>query len=157
MKRDTLGKLTPVVQKKLLNAIKAGNYITVSARYAGIHPNTFHRWMKRGREAQSGAYRKFFEAVKEAETYAEVRAVAIIQQQMEDNWRAAVAYLERKFPKRWSPREKRESSSGADTKPAGKRYEHQYDESQLAQVVRVLHEIGAIELPPEDGADPPDS
>ena len=37
-------------------------------------------------------------------TKAEVRAVAIIQKKMPDDWRAALAYLERKHPKRWGRR-----------------------------------------------------
>jgi len=33
-----------------------------------------------------------------------VRAVAIIQKKMPDDWRAALSYLERKHPKRWGRR-----------------------------------------------------
>jgi hypothetical protein len=33
-----------------------------------------------------------------------VRAVAIIQKKMPDDWRAALTYLERKHPKRWGRR-----------------------------------------------------
>jgi hypothetical protein len=49
-------------------------------------------------------YRHFFQAVRVAEGEAEVRNVAIIQKQMPANWRAAMAYLERKRPKRWGRR-----------------------------------------------------
>jgi hypothetical protein len=60
--------------------------------------------MERGERARSGKFRQFWQSVKEAENEAEVRAVAIIQKQMPDNWRAALSFLERKFPKRWGRR-----------------------------------------------------
>ena len=97
-------KLTPEVQEKILTAIRAGNYGHVAAKYAGIGERTFYRWMAQGEKARAGKYRQFRQAVEAAESEAEVRAVAIIQKQMPDNWRAALSYLERKHPKRWGRR-----------------------------------------------------
>lgn len=97
-------KLTPEVQEKILTAIRAGNYAHVAAQYAGIGERTYYRWMERGEKAKAGRYRQFWQAVKEAESEAEVRAVAIIQKKMPDDWRAALTYLERKHPRRWGRR-----------------------------------------------------
>ena len=92
------------VQEKIVTAIRAGNYAQVAAVYAGIGERTFFRWMELGEEAKAGRYRQFWQAVKAAEGEAEVRAVAIIQRKMPDDWRAAMSYLERKHPKRWGRR-----------------------------------------------------
>ena len=97
-------KLTPEVQEKIITAIRAGNYAQVAAVYAGIGESTFYRWMAQGERAKAGRYRRFWQAVKEAEGEAEVRAVAIIQKKMPEDWRAAMTYLERKHPKRWGRR-----------------------------------------------------
>ncbi len=99
-------KLTAEVQEKIVSAIRAGNYANVAAGYAGIGERTFYRWLQRGQEAKQGLYRQFWQAVKKAEREAEVRAVAIIQKHMEDNWQAAMTYLERKFPGRWGRRDR---------------------------------------------------
>lgn len=100
-RRQRRGKLTPQVQQKIVEAIRAGNYVSVAAQYAGIDRSTFYRWMERGENSRSGKYRSFFLAVRQAESFAEVRAVAILQSEMKENWRAALSYLERKFPTRW--------------------------------------------------------
>ena len=99
-------KLTPEVREKVVSAIRAGNYANVAAEYAGIGERTFYRWLQRGQAANRGIYRQFWQAVKKAEREAEVRAVAIIQKHMEDNWQAAMTYLERKFPDRWGRRDR---------------------------------------------------
>jgi hypothetical protein len=105
-------KLNPERQAEIVSAIKAGNYAEIAAAYAGISRGTYFLWMKKGKEdARSGKetiYSDFFDAVKKAESDAEVRAVAIIQRAMPENWQAAMTYLERKFPARWSRGERLE-------------------------------------------------
>ena len=107
-------KLTPEVQAAICEALRAGNYAEVAARYAGIGSTTFYRWMERGAADMAAGkatpFSEFSDAIKKAETDAEVRAVAIIQKAMPKNWQAAMTYLERKFPKRWSRGERREVS-----------------------------------------------
>lgn len=100
--RKDRSKLTPEVQQRIVEVIRAGNYVSVAARFAGIGRRTFYKWMARGEREESGPYRDFYVAVRQAEAFAEVRAVAILQSEMKDNWRAALGYLERKFPTRWA-------------------------------------------------------
>ncbi|HET7354039.1 MAG TPA: hypothetical protein VFJ11_08360 [Gaiellaceae bacterium] len=58
--------------------------------------------MARGEREASGLYRDFVEALRGAEAEAEVQAVLVLRQAMGyDNWRPALAYLERKHPERW--------------------------------------------------------
>jgi hypothetical protein len=42
-------KLTPVVETKLMTALRAGQTIRGAARYAGLSPDTVERWIARGR------------------------------------------------------------------------------------------------------------
>ncbi|MEM1182106.1 MAG: hypothetical protein AAGM22_27405 [Acidobacteriota bacterium] len=99
-------KLTPEVQDRIITAIRAGNYSRVAAEYAGISERTFYGWLRRGKKAKSGLYREFWCAVQRAEREAEVRAVAMIQKSMDGNWRAALAFLERKYPSRWGRKDR---------------------------------------------------
>ncbi len=99
-------KLTAEVQEKIIAAIRAGNYASVAAEYAGISERTFYNWLQWGQERGRGPYFHFLQAVKTAERESEVRAVAIIQKHMDDNWQAAMTYLERKHPSRWGRRDR---------------------------------------------------
>jgi hypothetical protein len=94
-------KLTPEVQKRLVEAIKAGNYYEAACGFAGIHYSTFREWMIKGEKAKSGKFREFYEAIKKAENEAEVRMVAQWQQHMPENWQAIATFLERRYPDRW--------------------------------------------------------
>jgi len=40
--------LTPAVQQRILDAIRAGMFIERAARYGGIDASTFRRWMEKG-------------------------------------------------------------------------------------------------------------
>ena len=100
-------KLTPDVQKRVVEAIRAGNYKEVAARYAGIGESTFYEWLKRGASHRVG-YVEFAEAVKNAEAEAEVRDVALIEKAAMENWTAAAWRLERRYPDRWGRRERHE-------------------------------------------------
>jgi len=64
--------------------------------------------MSRGDQEPGSDYARFREAVLRAEAEAEVYAVAIIRRAMGDDWRAAVAYLERRHPTRWRTRHQTE-------------------------------------------------
>ena len=97
--------LSPEVQKKICDAIAAGNYYQAACSYAGIEYQTFRNWMKAGKDASEGPFFDFFLAVLKAEADAEVRVVAQWQQQIPANWAAARDFLARRYPSRWGPRE----------------------------------------------------
>ena len=99
-------KLTPERQKKLVDAIRAGNYYETACTYAGIEYQTFRNWMTAGEQATRGKYFGFFEAITRAEAEAESRAVALWQKAMPDDWRAAQMFLERRHPDRWGKQDK---------------------------------------------------
>jgi transposase len=96
-------KLTPQIQQKIVDAIKAGNYQETAATYAGITPSTFYRWMQQAEQPRAPRpLREFREAVLEARAQAEVRNVALVQKAANDgSWQAATWFLERSFQNRW--------------------------------------------------------
>lgn len=99
-------KLTPEIQNRICTALRAGNYRDAAADYAGIDGGTLRRWLARGEREQSGTYRAFRAAVREAEAAAELRVVAQWQQHMPESWQACRDYLERRFPDRWGRRDR---------------------------------------------------
>jgi len=129
-------KLTPEVQKKIVDAIKLGSYAEVAAALAGVHPGTYYRWMQLGEAASSGKYYEFRESVKEANAFSEAYAIAMVRKAMPENWQAAMTYLERRFPDRWT-RMQRLEHTGAQGKDL-------FDASALAAHPAVAP------LPPDD-------
>lgn len=89
-------KLTDDRVERILQALRAGNYLETAARYAGIGETTLHEWRHR--------YPEFRVAVEKARADAEARNVAVIQQAAAQTWQAAAWWLERSFPARWGRR-----------------------------------------------------
>lgn len=97
-------RFTPEVREKVLVAIRAGNYLEVAARYAGISRSTLFGWLDRGRKARSGQFLEFLDAVDGAIAQAEVAAVADVVKASQTDWRAAAWLLERgPAHQRWRP------------------------------------------------------
>lgn len=129
MSRET--RLTTDIQKKIVAAVKQGNYFCTAFTAAGISKATFYRWMQQGEAEEEGIYRDFRDSIKKAEGESERAAIARIQQAakgqrvriqkirevalsdgsivplketietIEYSWQADAWYLERKFPDRW--------------------------------------------------------
>ena len=101
-------KFTPETRKRLLDAIRMGNYRESSCNYAGISVSTFYAWLDKGKKQNRGEFVEFLEAVTRAEADAEVRMIAQWQAQIPKDWRAARDFLVRRFPERWGPRARME-------------------------------------------------
>ncbi len=102
-------KLTEEVHDRIVGALLLGLYQDQAARYGGINPGTFYRWIDRGASElkKDAIYREFREAVQKARAEAEARRIAVIHQAAEDGtWQAAAWWLERSFPERWGRRQK---------------------------------------------------
>ena len=146
-------KLTPEIQQRLVEALRAGNTREAAAAYAGISRSTFYNWLERGRNPRMTKKNRVFKAdkgfldfldiVTRAENQAEVRCVAVLQkaahgwpvkktttktdkkiigktedghpiygtevsttvaEYTEYDWRAALEWLQRRYPKRWGLR-----------------------------------------------------
>lgn len=112
-------KLTPEMQGRIVDAIRAGNYLDTAAAYAGINRGTLHDWLKKGRGKNARKpFSAFVEAVDEAMAVAEVRFVAHIATAAQDpkHWTASAWMLERRHPDRWGRRERVEHT-GKDGGP----------------------------------------
>lgn len=104
-------KLTLERKNNLIESIRKGSYLNAACRIAGITEQTFYNWMERGEKAKKGEYFEFFEAARDAEAQAEIRAVAQWQSKMGDDWRAARDFLRYRFGKNgWSDISKIEHS-----------------------------------------------
>ena len=104
-------KLNPKVQKRIYQAIRAGNYKEVACQFAGISGTTLRNWVNKGKEAYAKGddncvYYHFLKGLEEAEAEAEVRNVAIVQRAAEKQWQASAWMLERRHPDRWSRNDK---------------------------------------------------
>lgn len=98
-------KLTKELIEEAAKYIRAGNYACVVANYLGIGESTWYRWLQEGEVAKSGLKREFWESIKKAEAVPEIRNVNIVQKAAEENWQAAMTYLQRRFPERWGRRD----------------------------------------------------
>lgn len=94
-------KLDAERQERILAAIRAGSYAEPACRAAGISESTYYRWLQRGEAEEQGIYADFVRAVRRAEAEAEVQAVEFVQLHMPKDWRAAITFLERRYPSRW--------------------------------------------------------
>jgi transposase len=92
---------TPEVEERLINALRAGNYIETAAAHAGISKVTLYERLKRGARAATGADHDFSQAVEKALADAEVLDVALIARAAKENWKAAAWRLQHRFPDRW--------------------------------------------------------
>ena len=93
---------------RIIQALRAGNTRRASCGYAGISEDTFANWLK--------GHSEFAEAVKKAESDAEVRNVAIIQKAADTTWQAAAWWLERKHKAEWSSRVEQTGADGTPVK-----------------------------------------
>ncbi|MFN3323431.1 MAG: hypothetical protein ACK5AZ_08045 [Bryobacteraceae bacterium] len=101
-KRGRPTKLTPEIQKVIVDAINAGGFIETSVTLAGISRDTFYEWLKRGNREKSGIYRDFTDAIKKALASAETHYMALIGRAAKTQWQAAAWMLERRFRQNWA-------------------------------------------------------
>lgn len=87
-------KRTPAVEAAILQALRAGVTRTAAAESNGIPRETLSRWMARNIT--------FRHAVLSAESAAEVRMTITLRQAGETDWKAALAWLERRRPDDWA-------------------------------------------------------
>jgi transposase len=97
-------KLDADVAKRITDLVRVGNYVETAAAAAGVHKVTLHRWLRRGREEESGPYHDLFEALEKAQGESESRDVALLAKAAAEDWQAAAWRLERRFPRKYGAR-----------------------------------------------------
>lgn len=95
-------KLTKEVERKLVNALSAGNYIETSCLHAGISVSSYYKWKKAGEDGDPD-YEKFANAVNTALAAAEMGTLDIVRQVAveESDAKAAQWLLSHRFGSRW--------------------------------------------------------
>lgn len=96
-----------------MQVVRAGNYLTVAAQFAGVGNSTLKSWLARGRIASAAEdrgedippeerrYLDFLAAVSAAEVHAEVLAATAWRSKVTEDWRAARDFLRYRVPDRW--------------------------------------------------------
>jgi hypothetical protein len=88
-------KLTPDLQERICQLIRAGNTHEIAAEATGVSARAFYNW-----KSTKPAFR---EAIERAEADAEAILVARISKAAAaGSWRAATWLLERRNPERWA-------------------------------------------------------
>lgn len=172
--------LTSEVAEKIVTAIRSGAYAEIAATYAGVSRSTYFLWMARGRhdaeERDAGdfpaidkshthewsietgvcwcghtRYSDFMDRIKEAEATSEIHAIGKVRSAFDTDWKAAMTYLERRYPSRW----RRRTSVEVGTEPEGIDTETGAEEEmgtkeRLARILSVLDRSGQM---PQEGAE----
>jgi hypothetical protein len=86
-------KLTAATQAAILTALRGGMTRTAAAESNGVDRTQLWRWMAR--------FATFRNAIMQAEAQAEVRATITLRQAGETDWKAALAWLERRRHADW--------------------------------------------------------
>lgn len=116
--------LTPELQDKILEAVRAGAYVETAVKAAGVSKQTFYNWLKRGNREKKrlakntrarmrkreAPYVEFVDAIQKTFAEAELRDLVLIGIAAKTQWQAAAWRLERKFPQRYARRERHEIS-----------------------------------------------
>jgi hypothetical protein len=133
-------KLTPETADRLVSLIKAGNYLSVAVRAAGISRALFYQWLDRGASdaPEDAEYAELRTRVENAKAEGEARNVAAIASAARENWQAAAWLLERMYPDRWGRSSVRLRDTPEETTP---QVEHESDDpfaevDQLAELRR---------------------
>lgn len=97
-------KLTKTLQKKLCELVGQTVPIKFAAGSQGISEATVHNWIAWGKEGRQ-PYLEFFESITRARNEAVARLVKVINTAAVTDWRAAVAILERQYPREFAKRQ----------------------------------------------------
>ncbi len=123
-------KLNKRTSKIIVESLRQGLAITRACVLAKITPPTFYRWIELGQKNVSEKYRNFFLECRRAEVECERRCIQVVQDAAQGkltsqkekkvvsedgteriteiqttspapDWKAAMTFLERKYPQRW--------------------------------------------------------
>lgn len=92
-------KFTDPVRRKILGALQLGASRPTAAAIGGVSDETLRRWLERGKrmdEDSASGFRKFYDAVHEAEAYPKVRALQVVNKAWEDKPDLAWKFIERR-------------------------------------------------------------
>lgn len=129
-------KLSDERQKRICDALGAGNRLAAAAEYAGVSRASVYRWLKLAEHSAEGRYVAFAEAVRQAEARGEVHAVGIVRREMAHDVRSAQWMLERRYGWRRPGPERHQPAQA----PGRRTPEHDLDPTD-EQTRRLLSEL----------------
>lgn len=131
-------KLTDAVQQDLVYALGEGAAIAHACDYAGIHPDTYYDWLRRGEAGEEG-FSEFSESVTRARGRGVLRHLRTITRASEaGSWQAAGWVLQHRYPAEYGAKLK---ISGDADSPL--RVLHALPQDQLeARIARLLRDCG---------------
>ena len=101
-KRGRPDKFHQEIKDAILRYLSIGATYKDAAEGSGISYETLLNWLTKGREATSGNYYEFFQAVRKAEAQARLNYLTTIAQAAsKGDWKAAEAYLKRRDRANW--------------------------------------------------------
>ena len=130
-------KLTPERIAKVLEALRAGNYVEAACGYANVSVSTFYRWLERGEQESKGQYREFREDIKKAQADAEAAIVAHWRKHIPKDWKACATFLERRYPERWGRRVIQQEVTGKGGGALRIEVQEMADDELIAQINRI--------------------
>ena len=60
-------KLTPETRQRLVDAVRAGNYIDAACSHAGIAVSTYYLWREKAKGSRTGEYKELMDEIEAAE------------------------------------------------------------------------------------------
>lgn len=116
-------KLTPVVQDRIVLALRGGNHFETAALFAGVSFSALKDWLRRGAKEQERQdqgervdpieepYRLFTTEAHKALAAAEVKALLTVTKASEQgDWKASAWILTHRHPSRWGNQVRLEGS-----------------------------------------------
>ena len=87
--------------ESILLALQVGAFRSTAARWAGVNADTLSDWIKKGQQGIE-PYAGFIGAIAKMEATSEIRATRALA--TSGDWRAVLAFLERRHSSRWAPK-----------------------------------------------------
>jgi hypothetical protein len=91
----TPSKFTADTRQTILEVKRVGGPDTLACAAARITVTTLNRWLDKGKTAEEGRYREFFEEYQEAKAHPKVRALGMVYKRVADNDQMLWKYVER--------------------------------------------------------------
>jgi hypothetical protein len=99
-------KLNPELIIEICDKIERGVTQKTAALTSGITEHTFHNYINRGKQETEGIYFQFFQSLKKSQANLKATYEQLIFDAAHKDWKAAMTYLERKYPDEYGRQEK---------------------------------------------------
>lgn len=145
-------KLSRELANAVAELVRQGAYWEEAALSIGISRASLYAWREEGEadleHGRDTVFSHFLDAITRASAEAEAQAASALYRHRFTDWRAALAFLERRNPAQWGKREHVEHSGTVRT-PEPELVEPESDEHR-ARVLRILDEAEALRRRQQD-------